>query len=67
MTNLILQVLGLLLLFVGFITASFVAAIYISIRKLGGNLERRHALVLTTVALSFILGAAILMILASIV
>jgi ABC-type Fe3+-siderophore transport system permease subunit len=66
MSNLILQALGLLSLFLGFITASFSAAIYISIRRLGGSLERRHALVLTAVALSFLLGAVILMILASI-
>jgi len=65
MTSLILQVVGLLLLFCGMITISFVSAVYVTIRRLGGNLERRHALVLGSVALSFLLGAVILMILAS--
>lgn len=57
MTNLILQLIGLLSAFCGLITISFLMIIYISIKRVGGNLERRHIFVISGVALVFFLGA----------
>jgi hypothetical protein len=57
MTNLILQLVGLLSAFCGLITISFLMIIYISIKRVGGSLERRHILVISGVALVFFLGA----------
>jgi hypothetical protein len=57
MTNLILQLIGLLSAFCGLITISFLLIIYISIKRVGGNLERRHIFVISGVALVFFLGA----------
>ncbi len=57
MTNLILQLVGLLSAFCGLITISFLMIIYISLKRVGGNLERRHIFVISGVALVFFLGA----------
>jgi hypothetical protein len=63
MTNLILQLIGLLSAFCGLITISFLMIIYISIKRIGGNLERRHIFVISGVALVFFLGGITLSIL----
>lgn len=63
MTNLILQLVSLLSAFCGLITISFLMIVYISTKKIGGNLERRHIFVISAVALLFFLGAMALSIL----
>ena len=61
----ILQLVGLLSAFCGLITISFLMMIYVSIKRLGGSLERRHVLVISGVAFLFFLGAIILSIVGS--
>ena len=65
MPNEILQLVGLLSAFCGLITISFLMLIYVSIRRLGGSLERRHILVIGGVTFLFFLGAIILSIVGS--
>jgi hypothetical protein len=60
MAYLILQLAGLLLAFCGLAALSFILALYISIKRLGGSLERRHLLVITGVAFFLFLGAIVL-------
>jgi hypothetical protein len=57
MTNPVLQLVGLLSAFLGLITICFLLIIYISVKRLGGNIERRHLLVISGVAFFFFLGA----------
>ena len=44
----------------GFVVMNFLLALYISVKRLGGNLERRHVYVISTVGLIFFVGGAIL-------
>jgi hypothetical protein len=60
MAYIILQLIGLVLAFCGLVALSFVLALYISIKKLGGSLERRHLLVITGVVFLLFLGAIVL-------
>lgn len=57
MTDLILQTAGLVSLFCGMISGTFATMMYVTIRRLGGNLERRHVVVLASVTLLFFVGA----------
>jgi len=50
MTDLILRTAALVSLFCGLISGTFVTIVYVTIRRLEGNLERRHVLVLTSVS-----------------
>jgi hypothetical protein len=59
MTDLILQTAALVSLFCGMISGTFATMVYVTIRRLGGNLERRHVLVLTSVTLLFFAGAVV--------
>jgi hypothetical protein len=65
MTIAILELVGLLSAFCGLISLMFLIIIYLTIRRLGGNIERRHAIVISGVSFLFFLGAVILNILGS--
>jgi hypothetical protein len=60
MSNLILELAGLLSAMCGLITIMFLLAVYISLKRLGDNLERRKILVISTVAFFFILVSIVL-------
>jgi hypothetical protein len=60
MSNLILQLAGLLSAMCGMITASFLLIVYVSVKRLGGTMERRHIMVISGVAFIFFSGAIIL-------
>jgi hypothetical protein len=60
MSNLILQLAGLLLAMCGMITASFLMIVYVSVKRLGGTMERRHIIVISGVAFIFFSGAIVL-------
>jgi len=60
MSNLILQLVGLLSAMCGLITASFLLIVYVSVKRLGGTMERRHVTVIGGVAVVFFAGAVIL-------
>lgn len=59
LSNEILQLAGAVSIICGFIVMNFLLALYISVKKLGGNLEKRHIYVIGTVALLFAVGGAI--------
>lgn len=65
MAYVILQLISLLLAFCGLAVVSFVLALYITLKRLGGDLERRHLLVIVGVAFFLFLGAIILSIVGS--
>lgn len=60
MTNPLIQLVGALSAICGLIVVYFVLIVYMSVRKMGGSLERRHVYVLCSVALLFFFGAVIL-------
>jgi hypothetical protein len=65
MTNAILGLAGLLSAFCGLISLMFLMIIYLTVRRLGGKIERRHAVVIGGVSFLFFLGAVILNVLGS--
>ena len=65
MTNGILQLVGLLSAFCGLISLMFLLIIYVTVRRLGGSIERRHVIVISGVSFFFFLGAIALGILGS--
>jgi hypothetical protein len=65
MTNAILELIGLLSAFCGLVSLMFLMIIYITVRRLGGRIERRHAIVISGVSFFFFLGAIVLNILGS--
>jgi hypothetical protein len=65
MTNVILELVGLLSAFCGLVSLLFLMIIYLTVRRLGGNIERRHAIVISGVSFFFFLGAVILNVLGS--
>ena len=65
MTNGILQLVGLLSAFCGLISLMFLLIIYVTVRRLGGSIERRHVIVIGGVSFLFFLGAIALGILGS--
>ena len=60
MANLVLQLLGAVLEICGFIALYFLVALYVSIKTLGGSIERKHAATVSGVALLLILGGMVL-------
>jgi hypothetical protein len=60
MSNLILELAGLLSAMCGLITIMFLLAVYISLKRLGDHIERRQILVISTVAFFFVLGSIVL-------
>jgi hypothetical protein len=60
MSLVVLQLAGAVSVICGFIVMNFLLALYISVKRLGGNLERRHVYVISTVGLLFFLGGIIL-------
>jgi hypothetical protein len=60
MSNLILQLAGLLSAMCGVIAACFLLIVYISVTRLGGKMERRHIIVISGVAFVFFSGAVVL-------
>ena len=60
MSNLILQLAGLLSAMCGVITACFLIIVYVSVTRLGGKMERRHIVVISGVAFAFFSGAILL-------
>jgi hypothetical protein len=65
MTNAILELIGLLSAFCGLVALMFLVIIYLTVRRLGGNIERRHVIVIGGVSFLFFLGAVMLNILGS--
>jgi hypothetical protein len=65
MPNPIIQLVGLLSAFCGLVTISFLMIIYISVKRLGGTIERRQVVVISGVAMLFFSGAIVLNILGS--
>jgi hypothetical protein len=65
MTNVILELVGLLSAFCGLVSLMFLMIIYLTVRRLGGSIERRHAIVIGGVSFSFFLGAIVLNIMGS--
>jgi hypothetical protein len=60
LTNQILQLAGILLAICGWVAVNFILVVYISVKKLGGNLEKKDILVLCGIAALLFLGAIIL-------
>jgi hypothetical protein len=61
----ILQLTALILVFCGLIVLYFFIAVYISIKKFGGNLEKRHIYVILGLAAIFFIISIILSVLGS--
>jgi hypothetical protein len=57
---LLLQIVGIILIMCGFVALNFVLALYISVKKLGGNIERKDAIVIISFALSLFICGMIL-------
>ncbi|MEM4713765.1 MAG: hypothetical protein QXQ61_04360 [Candidatus Bathyarchaeia archaeon] len=66
MPNSILQFIGILSAVCGWITINFFLIVYISVKRLGGNLEKKDIFVLCGVAALFFIAAALLSILGSV-
>jgi hypothetical protein len=64
LTNPILQLIGLISAICGWVVLNFILIVYISVKRLGGTLERRHILVICSVAALLFVGAILLTILA---
>ena len=65
MTNAILELVGLLSAFCGLVSLMFLMIIYLTVRRLGGSIERRHVIVISGVSFFFFLGAIVLNVLGS--
>jgi hypothetical protein len=59
-----MQLIGALLAICGFVAMNFILIVYISVKKMGGNLERRQVYVLSSVVLGFFVCAVVLTVLA---
>jgi len=57
---LLLQITGIILIMCGFVALNFILALYISVKKLGGNIERKDAIVIISFALSLFICGMIL-------
>ena len=66
MPNIIIQLLSAFSAICGLVVINFLLMIYVSIKRFGGNLERRHIYVITTVALVFFLASIVLSIIGNI-
>jgi hypothetical protein len=60
LANQILQLAGILLAICGWVAVNFILVVYISVKKLGGSLEKRDIFVLCGIAALLFLGAIIL-------
>lgn len=67
MSNPIFQLISILLAVCGWVTVNFLVIIYVSVKRLGGKLEKRHTAVLCSVASIFFLSAIAISVLSSIV
>ena len=65
MPNAIIQLVGLVSAFCGLVTLSFLMIIYVTVKRLGGSVERRHLAVIGGVALLFFIGAITLNVIGS--
>jgi hypothetical protein len=65
MPNPIIQLIGLLSAFCGLVTISFLMIVYITVKRFGGKIEKRHVMVISGVSALFFGGAIILNILGS--
>lgn len=61
----LLQLIALILVFCGLIVVNFFIAVYISIKKFGGSLEKRHIFVILGLAAIFFIISIILSVLGS--
>ncbi len=60
MPNVIIQLLGAVSAICGLVVLNFLILMYVGVKRLGGNLERRHVYVISAVALMFFLVSTIL-------
>jgi len=58
--NLIVELLGVVSAICGYVVLLFLLIIYVSVKRMGGSIERRHVIVIGSVATIFFVGAAIL-------
>jgi hypothetical protein len=58
--NLIVELFGVVSAVCGYVVLLFLLIIYVSLKRMGGSIERRHVIVIGTVAAIFFVGAAIL-------
>lgn len=65
LSNIFLQLAGAISAICGFIVINFLLAVYVSVKRMGGNLEKRHVYVISSVALLFLFGGAVLSFLGS--
>jgi len=57
---LLLQIIGIILIMCGFVALNFILALYVSVKKLGGNIEIRDAIIICSFALSLFICGMIL-------
>jgi len=60
MANPLVQLLGLVSAICGLVVINFLLIFYVTVKRLGGSLERRHVVVIGTVAALFFAGGALL-------
>jgi hypothetical protein len=66
MPNLIIQLVSAVSAICGLVVINFLLMIYVSVKRFGGSLERRHIYVISTVALLFFLASIVLSMLGNI-
>ncbi len=55
-----MELLGVFSILLGFIVLNFLLIIYVSIRRQGGQLEKRHVIVISSVAIIFFLAGILI-------
>jgi len=60
LSNIFLQLAGALSAICGFVVINFLLALYITVKRLGGTIEKRHVYVIGSVSLLFFLTGIIL-------
>ncbi len=60
MANPLLQIIGMISTLCGFVVINFLLALYISLKKMGGNIEKKDAFVIVAVASALFLGGMLL-------
>jgi len=60
LSNIFLQLAGAISAICGFVVINFLLAVYVSVKRMGGNLEKRHVYVISSVALTFFLVGVLL-------
>jgi hypothetical protein len=66
MANVLIQLAGFLSAICGLVVINFLLIIFVTIKRLGGSLERKHVIVIGTVAALFFAGGAALTYIASV-